>query len=183
MKNKKQKKTILSALVLALVLSAVLFTVGCSHTSPSFLPYQSQSFFAKATLDINHEKYSVDITKDSGNVYKIVFTSPETLNGVCVEKNGKDISYKFGNVSIPLFADSTLCSYITECFELKKSDMASIKSELYNGTKVNISTFSCSFGELTLILSAETNLPLRIETTVNDIPVILNFSDFTITEE
>ena len=75
-------------LAVSMMLIILLLLVGCAHEDSNFLEYQSKDFNADAILEINSEKYTVNIKK-TGDDMVFTFLSPETISGVTIKKQTK----------------------------------------------------------------------------------------------
>ncbi len=169
------KKIAVSIIILITVL-----LIGCTQTTPPFLEYQSKKFEADATLEINSEKYSVNITKNDNDNFILTFTAPDTISGVCIEKNKDGLFFSTGNVHIPLKDGSNITAETLNLFSLSKNELISTQPEMLNGVKVNIAEFSCPFGSVKLYISTETSLPVLIKANINGNDVVMSFSKFEV---
>jgi hypothetical protein len=165
-----------------MLLIIFIFSIGCTNTEQPFLSYQDKNFEAKATLDIKGKKYTAQISKQSQDKYTITFIEPENLKNVCIERNGEELSYSIGSIHIPIQEKTNLTARCLRLFNLQKDQLQSTKTDLYNGVKVNIADFNTDYGKVTLYLSTEKDIPLRIEATIDGTPVCLNLSEFNIIE-
>lgn len=160
----------------------LVFMVGCKKDDEPFLSYQKENFEANITLEIKDEKYSANISKKGQDTYTVSFTSPDTMKGVSVEKKGNELFMTVGDVHLPIKEQSNITAKIHRLFELSEDEMFQSEAKLYNGVKVNITSFATSYGSVTLFLSADKNIPLRIEASIDGCPVNINISDFKIIE-
>ena len=159
----------------------VMSLIACSPSEKKdFLPYQDGLFESTATLLINSKKYTVDIIKNNENGYRISFSSPENMQGVCIDKDGDNYTYSVGSVHIPIKAGSNLASESFKLLQLSKESLVSSESALLNGVKVEIKRFKTEDQSVTLYLSEDTKLPLRIEADLGGNDVVLSFSKFEI---
>ncbi|MBE6718722.1 MAG: hypothetical protein E7574_05675 [Ruminococcaceae bacterium] len=172
------KRKIIASIIL--VMAIILF--GCSSKPETFLEYQNSNFEAEATLEINSDKYSVNIVKSAPDTYKITFLSPENLQGVFIEKNGENVVYSVGNVQIPIKNGTNLVADMTEVFSMAKENLVSDKDEMFNGVKVNTKKFSKETIDTVVYVSAENSLPIRIETSINGNEINMTFSSFKTSE-
>ncbi len=172
------KIKILSVILLLFVVAFV----GCKKKEEKFLSYQQENFEAKISFEIKSEKYTADLVKSAKDNYKITFQSPETIKGVSVEKKGEELHFSVGDVHIPIKEQSNITAKIHRLFELSEDDLFQTEATLYNGVKVNITNFATSYGKVTLYLSADKNIPIRIEADIDGCMVDLNISDFKIIE-
>lgn len=165
-------------ITLILLLLIITLLLGCERSSQPFLEYQSGEFEAKATLDLQDEKYSILIKKQLPATYLIEFLSPDTMKGITVEKSEEGVFYSVGSLRLPLETEAGLVTKALKLFELKENEMISASTELINGVKINKALFSTEYGEITLLLSTESGLPLRFEADIDGMPLILSISDF-----
>ena len=167
------------AILLVVVCVLAVFS-GCSSKSEEFLPYQNGLFEATATLEVNSKKYSVDINKTDDNVYRLSFLSPDSLKGVCIDKNKNDLIYSVGGVHVPIRAGSNLAAESFGLLSLSKEDLISAESALLNGVKVEVKKFKNDENSVILFLSDETKMPLRIEANIGGNDITLSFSRFEV---
>ncbi len=164
------------------MLIITLFVFGCTPKKQPHLDYQQKNFECLADLKINGEDYSVKYLKTDNDNYKITYTAPETVSGITIEKNNEGLFFSVGNVHIPLKDKSNITAETFKLFNLSKTDLVSTKNDMFGGVKVKISDYKCSFGNVKLYLSNETDLPLRIEAGINGNNVVLSLSEFEIIE-
>ena len=172
----------LRRIVILFMVILTLFVFGCSPKKQPHLEYQTKNFECVADIKINGEDYSVKYSKTDNENYKITYTAPETVSGITIEKNNEGLFFSVGNVHIPLKDKSNITAETIKLFNLSKTDLVSTKSDMFGGVKVKISDYKCNFGNVKLYLSAETDLPLRIEAAINGNNVILSLSEFEIIE-
>jgi hypothetical protein len=165
-----------------LMLVITLFVFGCTPKKQTHLEYQTKSFECLVDLKINNEDYSIKLSKTNNDNYKITYTAPETVSGITIEKNNEGLFFSVGNVHIPIKNQSNITAETIKLFNLSKTDLISTKKDMFGGVKVKISDYKCNFGNVKLYLSDETNLPLRIEASINGNSVIMSLSKFEIIE-
>ena len=164
------------------MLVITLFVFGCTPKKQPHLEYQNKNFECVADMKINDEDYAVKYSKQDNDSYKIIYTAPETVSGITIEKNTEGLFFSVGNVHIPLKDKSNITAETIKLFNLSKLDLVSTKNDMLGGVKVKISDYKCNFGNVKLYLSAETDLPLRIEAGINGNTVVLSLSEFNIIE-
>ena len=155
---------------------------GCTKNEQNFLSYQDKNFEAKIDFEIKEKSYSAKLEKQNTDTYKISFISPETLKNVYIEKKGDELSYSIWNVHIPIQEKTNVCAKIINLFNLSDSELTSAKTKLHNGLKINIADFSTEYGKVTLYISSEKNLPVRIESNIDGVGLNLNISEFKFTD-
>ena len=134
-------------------------------------------------IKINGEDYVAKYLKEDNDDYKITYTAPETVSGVTIEKNAEGLFFSVGNVHIPMKDKSNITAETIRLFSLSKLDLVSTQKDMLGGVKVKISDYKCSFGNAKLYLSEETELPLRIEASINGNTVVMSLSEFRIIEK
>lgn len=163
-----------------LMLVITLFVFGCTPKKQTHLDYQSKNFECLADLKINNEDYSIKLSKTNNQNYIITYTAPETVSGITIEKNNDGLFFSVGNVHIPLKDKSNITAETIKLFNLSKNNLVSTVTDMFGGVKVKISDYKCNFGNVKLYLSAETNLPLRIEASINGNSVVMSLSEFKV---
>ncbi|MBR5314061.1 MAG: hypothetical protein IKU45_01460 [Clostridia bacterium] len=166
-------------LIFILALTIFLTVSGCTKKEKPFLSYQDKNFEARGTLDIKGEKYSVQLTKNDAN-YILEFLAPDTIKGVRIEKNSDGIFYKFGSLCFPVSEQTNVSALLPSFFALTQQDLSSTESDTINGTKVQVATFRKDQTEIKIIISKQTELPLRFEADFNGTNIVFNISEFKI---
>ncbi len=167
------------ALAFTLFLITVLFCLfSCAHKEKDFLSYQNYSFSTDATLDVNGEKYGINISRSDKSEYKLSFLSPDTMNGVSITKSNGKLTYSVGSVHIPIKSNTNITAESLRLFELQKSDLVSTESTLIGGVNVDKKVFKSEYGSVKLYLSAETGNPVLIDADINGNPVKMYVSRF-----
>lgn len=179
----KKKRPILLVILSIMILSSVLltflvFSSSCKDKQPSFLSYQDGNFSLTASAEINGNKYALEISRLANDNYKLTFTEPDTIKGVSLEKNGDELFLSVGGVHLPMKEETNITAKLFSLFMLKKDKLTSTKADLINGVKVNVLDFSYDFGNVSLVLSADKNIPLRITADIKGTEVVLNISEF-----
>ncbi len=169
-------------ITIILMLTITLFVFGCTPKKQPHLEYQAKNFECTAGLKINGENYSINVTKTEKGDYTLTFTSPETVSGITIEKTNGEHFFSVGNVHIPLKENTNITAEALKLFDLSKKELISTVSDMYGGVKVKVSDYQCEFGKVKLYLSADTQLPLRIEADINGNEVVISFSNFTINQ-
>ncbi|MBQ7968197.1 MAG: hypothetical protein IJ292_00035 [Clostridia bacterium] len=166
-------------LILFFVLTIILSVCGCNQAEHPFLAYQNEDFEAKGTLSVNGEKYSVLLTKKT-DVYKLEYLSPDTLKGVSIEKNNDGFFYKVGSITLPISEQANVSARLPSFFNLTKQELVSTRADTVNGAKVQLANFKKDDIDINIVLSKQTDLPLRFEATANGSNIIFNISEFKI---
>ena len=160
----------------------VVLISSCAKEKREFLDYQNKLFESYGSLEINSEKYSVYISKQAEDTYKITFDKPDNLKGVSIEKKGDGTTYSVGSVHIPIKEGSNVTAQALKLFELSKEKLVLSEDTTFNGVKVNVKQFDTDMGGVKLYLLSDTLLPVRIEAEIDGVNVVMSFSSFNVIE-
>jgi len=166
---------------LLIVLCTFLLS-GCVMKKQSFLDYQNSDISAKATLTLNDKEYSIVLNvKNDGNGF-LEYASPSALAGTSLIKEGEKIFCSADGLKVPLNSYNNPSADIFGLFCLSENNLTAINAETVNGLKLNIANFKYDNGEIKLFLSADTYKPIRIEACIRGNSIVLNFSEFNVSD-
>ena len=148
--------------LIALILSLAFFLFSCSAAKNNSLSYQEKPFRAVITWQIDSLSLAAKLTSSpESDSATLEFTSPSSLEGVILKKEGEKITLTLNELEISEAHLSRLAE-ITDFFKIdasiKKSSVTTI-----SGTKLNCLQMLDANGEIfTVYLYPSSEIPRRI---------------------